>query len=197
MGTVGAASLAVLLAACGGGHVNQHHPAPSHSPSAATRTASGPATELSAYPVRLGVYHLVDKKNHPVSAPTPDHRFPRRYSFAVNATDGLYRPGNAVDHNVYLIAGQLAQGVSPAAAVQDYLGFFQGQEVHLTTEPAGALGGTVKCWVANGVTFCMWADNGTYGVFDYEPPLALDTVTIHHLAGVTALFRQAMVRVKH
>jgi hypothetical protein len=53
----------------------------------------------------------------------------------------------------------------------------------------------VKCWVAGGITFCMWADNGTYGVFDYEPPLGLDTALIHHLAGVVPRFRRVMERV--
>jgi hypothetical protein len=78
------------------------------------------------------------------------------------------------------------------AATASYLGSFSGQEVHLTTEPAGPLGGAVRCWEAGGITFCMWADNGTYGVFDYRPPLGLDTALIHHLAGVVPRFRKAM-----
>ena len=82
--------------------------------------------------------------------------------------------------------------MTPAAAIAGYLGSFSGQEVHLTTEPAGPLGGAVKCWVAGGITFCMWADNGTYGVFDYQPPLGLDTALIHHLAGVVPRFRKVM-----
>ena len=85
---------------------------------------------------------------------------------------------------MYLIAGRLAQGVAPAAAITGYLGSFSGQELHLTTEPAGPLGGAVKCWAARGTTFCMWADDGTYGVLDYQPPLGLDATLIHHLAGV-------------
>ena len=40
----------------------------------------------------------------------------------------------------------------------------------------------------------MWADNGTYGILDYRPPLGLDTALIHHLATVVPRFREAMER---
>jgi len=69
--------------------------------------------------------------------------------------DGYYLPSHQARQDVYLIAGQLAHGVSPSAAIGDYLGEFNGQEVHLTAEPAGPLGGVVKCWKASGYTFCM------------------------------------------
>jgi hypothetical protein len=39
-----------------------------------------------------------------------------------------------------------------------------------------------------------WADNGTYGVFDYRPPLGLDTALINHLASVMPRSRTAMER---
>jgi hypothetical protein len=142
--------------------------------------------------VQVGTYRLVNKADQPVAAATKDLKFPQSFSFAATARDGYYLPGRARRQIVYLIAGQLARGVSPSAAIGDYLGGFQGQEVHLTAEPAGPLGGEVKCWVAGGVAFCMWADNGTYGVFDYQPPLGLDTVLIHHLASVVPRFRKAM-----
>jgi hypothetical protein len=135
----------------------------------------------------------VDKHDHPVAATTKDPGFPQSFSFAATARDGYYLPG-AKDQIVYLIAGQLANGVTADSAISDYLGQFQGQEVHLTTEPAGSLGGEVKCWESGGITFCMWADNGTYGVLDYRPPLGLDTTLIRHLARVVPTFRQAMER---
>ena len=40
----------------------------------------------------------------------------------------------------------------------------------------------------------MWADNGTYGILDYRPPLGLDTALIHHLASLVPRFRQAAER---
>ena len=193
------AALAVLVAACGSGQAAQH-PAASPgghsaaSPAATSPPPSGPATRLVSYPVRVGPYRLVDKKDHPVATTTKDRKFLQGFSFAATARYGLYMPGHQARQNVLLIAGRLAQGVSPATAIQDYLGDFGGQEVHLTTEPAGPLGGEVKCWVAGGIAFCMWADNGTYGVFDYRPPLGLDTALIHHLAGLVPRFRQAMER---
>jgi len=147
-----------------------------------------------SYPVRVGGYRLVNKADHPVGAATKDLKFPQSFSFAATARDGYYLPGHQKHQIVYLIAGRLAQGVPPAAAITGYLGSFSGRELHLTTEPAGPLGGAVKCWVAGGITFCMWADNGTYGVFDYQPPLGLDTALIHHLAGLVPRFRQAMER---
>ena len=163
---------------------------------ASSLAPSSPATRIGAYPVRVGTYRLVDKADKPVAAATKDLKFPQGFSFAATARDGYYLPGQARPQIVYLIAGRLARGVSPSAAIGDYLSEFQGQEVHLTAEPAGPLGGVVKCWESGGVTFCMWADGGvgggTFGVFDYEPPLGLDTVLIHHLAGLVPQFRQAM-----
>jgi len=40
----------------------------------------------------------------------------------------------------------------------------------------------------------MWADNGTYGILDYRPPLGLDTALIHHLTSLVPRFRQAVER---
>jgi hypothetical protein len=200
-GMAGAAALAVLAAACGGGGhstpqgaASPSSPAAASSPTAASPAPSGPATGIVSYPVRVGSYRLVNKADRPVTATTKDTRFPQSFSFAATARDGYYLPGHQRHQVVYLIAGRLAQGVTPAAAIAGYLGSFSGQELHLTTEPAGALGGAVKCWAAGGITFCMWADNGTYGVFDYQPPLGLDTALIHHLAGVVPRFRAAMER---
>ena len=198
-GMAGAAALAVLAAACGGGGTPQgaaspSSPAAASSPTAASPAPSGPATGIVSYPQRVGSYRLVNKADRPVTATTKDTRFPQSFSFAATARDGYYLPGHQRHQVVYLIAGRLAQGVTPAAAIAGYLGSFSGQELHLTAEPAGALGGAVKCWAAGGITFCMWADNGTYGVFDYQPPLGLDTALIHHLAGVVPRFRAAMER---
>jgi hypothetical protein len=201
-----AAVLAVLVAACGSGqsvpHPSSSHGGHSAASSAASRPApSGPATHIVAYPVRVGTYRLVDKTDKPVAAATKDLKFPQSFSFAASARDGYYLPGQARRQIVYLIAGQLAGGVSPSTAIQDYLGEFRSQEVHLTREPPGPLGGEVKCWEAGGVTFCMWADGGaagsTYSVLDYRPPLGLDTVLIHHLAGLVPRFRRAMERAAH
>ena len=144
--------------------------------------------------MRVGAYRLVDKAERPVSSATKDHKFPQTFSFAATARDGYYLPGHQAHQDVYLIAGRLASGVSPATAISEYLGQFSGQEAHLTSEPAGELGGAVKCWVAGGITFCMWADNGTYGILDYRPPLGLDTALIHHLASLVPRFRQAAER---
>lgn len=199
-GMAGAAALAVLAAACGGGHstpqgaASPSSPAAASSPTAASPAPSGPATGIVSYPVRVGKYRLVNKADRPVTAATTDTKFPQSFSFAATARDGYYLPGHQRHQIVYLIAGRLAQGVAPAAAIAGYLSSFSGQELHLTTEPAGPLGGAVKCWVAGGITFCMWADNGTYGVFDYQPPLGLDAALIHHLAGVVPRFRAAMER---
>lgn len=210
-GALGGAALALLAAGCGG-HSTPDSGPPPPGPVASGPEASGPpsgspspppaspspftATRIAAYPVRVGAYRLVDKADTPVAATTKDLKFPQTFSFAATARDGYYLPGQARHQIVYLIAGRLAPGVTPAAAVASYLGSFSGQEVHLTAEPAGPLGGVVKCWVAGGITFCMWADNGTYGVFDYRPPLGLDTALIHHLAGVVPKFRAAMERAR-
>ncbi len=196
-GALGAAAVALLAAGCSShgtpdGASSPSSQAPASSPAASSPAPSGPATRIVAYPVRAGAYRLVDKAGKPVAAATKDLKFPQSFSFAATARDGYYLPGQARHQIVYLIAGRLAQGVTPAAAVTSYLGSFSGQEVHLTTEPAGPLGGAVKCWVAGGITFCMWADNGTYGIFDYRPPLGLDTALIHHLAGVVPGFRKVM-----
>lgn len=191
--------LTVLVAACGDGGTSTPQgtaaassPAASHP--AASPAPSGPATRIASYPARVGSYRLVNKADRPVAATTNDTRFPGSFSFAATARDGYYLPGHQRHQTVYLIAGRLAPGTAPAAAIAGYLGSFSGQELHLTTEPAGSLGGAVKCWEAGGITFCMWADDGTYGVFDYQPPLGLDTALIKHLAGVVPLFRAAMER---
>lgn len=189
----------MLATGCGGGTSTPQGPASPQTPAASSAAAtspapSGPATTIASYPVRVGTYRLVNKEDHPVGATTEDHKFPRSFSFAATARDGYYLPGHDKHQIVYLIAGRLAPGVSPAAAIASYLGSFSGQAQHLTTEAAGPLGGAVKCWVGGGITFCMWADNGTYGVFDYEPPLGLDTALIRHLAGVVPRFRRAMER---
>ena len=200
LGTAAALGAAALVAGCGGGQSTPHGPAsprapaPADSHATASPAPSGPATEIVSYPVRVGGYRLVNKADHPVGAATKDLKFPQSFSFAATARDGYYLPGHQKHQIVYLIAGRLAQGVPPAAAITGYLGSFSGRELHLTTEPAGPLGGAVKCWVAGGITFCMWADNGTYGVFDYQPALGLDTALIHHLAGLVPRFRQAMER---
>lgn len=195
-GALGGVALALLVVGCSGHGTPDGPPSPSSpaasGPAASTPAPSGPATRIAAYPVRVGAYRLVDKADKPVAATTKDLKFPRSFSFAATARDGYYLPGQAKHQIVYLIAGRLARGVTPATAVAGYLSSFSGQELHLTTEPAGPLGGAVKCWVAGGITFCMWADNGTYGVFDYRPPLGLDTALIHHLAGVVPRFRKAM-----
>ena len=164
-------------------------------PAVSRPAPSGPATRLVSYPARVGPYRLVGKAGHPVGSATKDRRFPRSFSFAATARDGYYLPGHKARQDVYLIAGRLAAGVSPATAIGDYLGEFSGQEVHLTSEATGPLGGVVKCWVAGGITFCMWADRGTYGVLDYQPPLGLDIVLIRRLAGLVPRFRRAMERV--
>jgi hypothetical protein len=194
---LGAAALAVLVAACSSGQAAPR-PSASHaghsraSSAASSPSPSGPATRLASYPARIGAYRLVDKAERPVSSATKDRRFPQSFSFAATARDGYYLPGHQSHRDVYLIAGRLAPRVSPATAIGEYLGQFSGQEAHLTSEPAGPLGGAVKCWVAGGVTFCMWADNGTYGVLDYRPPLGLDTALIHHLASLVPRFRRAL-----
>jgi hypothetical protein len=197
-GALGGAALALLAAGCGSHSTPDGAPPPpspaASSPAASSPAPSGPATRIAAYPVRVGAYRLVDKADKPVAATTEDLKFPQSFSFAATARDGYYLPGQAKHQIVYLIAGRLAQGVTPTAAIASYLSSFSGQEVHLTTEPAGPLGGAVKCWVAGGITFCMWADNGTYGVFDYRPTLGLDTALIHHLASVVPRFRTAMER---
>jgi hypothetical protein len=195
--TLGSAALALLAVGCSSHSTPDDAPSPSGpaaagSPAASSPAPSGPATRIATYPVRVGSYRLVDKTDKPVAATTKDLKFPRSFSFAASARDGYYLPGQAKHQIVYLIAGRLAHGVTPAAAIASYLGSFSGREVHLTTEPAGPLGGAVKCWVAGGITFCMWADNGTYGVFDYRPPLGLDTALIQHLASVVPRFRKAM-----
>jgi hypothetical protein len=182
------------VAACGSGPAAPRPAARQHTPTATIPAPSGPAARIASYPVRVGAYRLVNKNNHPVTAATKDAKFPRSFSFAATAQDGYYLPGHQARQEVSLIAGQLAQGVSPGAAIGDYLGEFSGQEVHLTAEPAGPLGGVVKCWEAGGFTFCMWADNGTYGVLDYRPPLGLDTSLIRHLAGLVPRFRRAVER---
>ncbi len=196
---LGGAALALLAAGCSShstpaAAIPPSGPAAASSPTASSPAPSGPATRIAAYPVRVGSYRLVDKANKPVGATTKDLKFPQTFSFAATARDGYYLPGQAKHQIVYLIAGRLAQGVTPAAAIASYLDSFSGQEVHLTTEPAGPLGGAVKCWEAGGITFCMWADNGTYGVFDYRPPLGLDTTLIRHLASGVPRFRTAMER---
>jgi hypothetical protein len=186
---------ATLVAACGGSHtapVAQRRGASPQTHAAATPPAA--SARVVAYPARLGGYRLVNKNEHPVPATTKDLRFPRSFSFAKTARDGYYLPGRHSRQDLYLIAGQLTPGVSPAAAIEDYLGEFSGQELHLTAEPPGPLGGTVKCWESGGFTFCMWADNGTYGVLDYRPPFGLDTVLIHHLAGLVPRFRRLIER---
>jgi hypothetical protein len=195
-GVLRAAAIAVLVAACSS-QTAPHHPASARSHPAATHPAaapSGPATQIASYPVRIGSYRLVNKKNKPVATTADDAKFPQSFSFAATARDGYYLPGHHANQDVYLIAGRLARGVLPSAAIGDYLDQFSSQEVHLTTEPAGPLGGEVKCWESGGFTFCMWADNGTYGVLDYRPPFGLDTVLIHHLAGVVPRFRRALER---
>jgi hypothetical protein len=200
---LGAVAIAALVTACGGGQGTPQGgaspgsvspAATSPAPSATSAAPAGPATQIAAYPVHIGAYRLVNSGDHPVAATTKDRKFPRSFSFAATARDGYYLPGHQAHQVVYLIAGQLAQAVTPDTAIGGYLGQFQGQQVHLTTEPAGPLGGEVKCWESGGITFCMWADNGTYGVLDYRPPLGLDTVLIHHLARVVPAFRQAMER---
>ena len=201
-GALRAAAIALLVAACSSGQTTPQHPASGPARPAATHAGStpapdGPATQLVSYPVRVAGYRLVNKKTKPVAATTRDLKFPESFAFADTARDGYYLPGHRAHQNVYLIAGQLSQGVSPATAIGDYLGEFQAQEVHLTAEPAGPLGGEVKCWESGGFTFCMWADNGTYGVLDYRPPFGLDTVLIHHLAGLVPRFRQVMEQAKH
>jgi len=199
-GALRAAAIAVFVAACS----SQTTPdsAPGHpaataaaaTPAASTPAPSGPATKIVSYPVRVGSYRLVNKKEKPVGATTKDVKFPRSFSFATTARDGYYLPGHQAHQVVYLIAGQLARGTTPATAIQGYLSEFGSQELHLTTEPAGPLGGQVKCWESGGFTFCMWADNGTYGVLDYRPLLGLDTALIHHLATVVPRFREVMER---
>jgi hypothetical protein len=191
-GALGGAALALFAVGCSSHSTPDDAPSPSGPAAASSPAPSGPVTRIAAYPVRVGSYRLVDKTDKPVTATTKDLKFPQSFSFAATARDGYYLPGRSKHQIVYLIAGRLAQGVTPAAAIASYLSSFSGQEVHLTTEPAGPLGGAVKCWVAGGITFCMWADNGTYGVFDYRPPLGLDTALIHHLAGVVPRFRKAM-----
>jgi len=203
---LGAVAAALLVTACGGGQSTpQGSPSAtpggaspggaSPTPAAATPAASGPATQMVPYPARVGAYRLVNKHDHPVAASTKDDKFPQSFTFAADAHDGYYLPGRK-SQVVYLIAGQLASGETPDSAIGEYLGSFQGQQVHQTTEPAGPLGGEVKCWVSGGITFCMWADNGTYGVLDYEPPLGLDTALIHHLARALPAFRRAVERIK-
>jgi hypothetical protein len=179
------------VAACDGGHTAAVAPRRGASPQ--THAAAAPARVVT-YPARLGGYRLVNKDEHPVPATTEDLRFPRSFSFAKTARDGYYLPGHERRQDVYLIAGQLTPGVSPAAAIGDYLGEFSGQELHLTAEPPGPLGGTVKCWEVGGFTFCMWADRGTYGLLDYRPQFGLDTALIAHLAALVLRFRQAMER---
>ena len=201
-GALRAAAIAVFVAACMfvAACSSQTTPdsAPGHpaatTPAASTPAPSGPATKIVSYPVRVGSYRLVSKKEKPVAATTKDVKFPRSFSFATTARDGYYLPGHQAHQIVYLIAGQLARGTTPATAIQGYLSEFGSQELHLTTEPAGPLGGQVKCWESGGFTFCMWADNGTYGVLDYRPPLGLDTALIHHLATVLPRFREVMER---
>ena len=201
---LGAVAAALLLTACGGGQSAPQGPssptpggaspgAGSPSPAATTPAAPGPATQIAPFPARIGAYRLVNKHDRPVAAATKDGKFPQSFTFAADAHDGYYLPGRKSEV-VYLIAGQLNPGVTPDGAIGEYLGQFQGVQVHLTTEPAGPLGGQVKCWVSAGITFCMWADNGTYGVLDYEPPLGLDTALIHHLARVLPAFRHAVER---
>jgi hypothetical protein len=204
---LGAVAIAALVTACGGGGSAPPGGAPSPggasaqgaasspSPPATTPAAPGPATQIVSYPVRIGAYRLVNSHDHPVTATTRDSKFPQSFTFAATARDGYYLPSQK-DQVVYVIAGQLAPAVTPGSAIGDYLGQFEGQQVHLTTEPAGSLGGQVKCWESGGITFCMWADNGTYGVLDYRPPLGLDTALIHHLARAVPAFRQAMERAK-
>jgi hypothetical protein len=189
-------AITALVAACSSAPAAPLRTAPAQSHTPIGRAPAGPATEVLSYPARVGGYRLVDKHDKPVATATKDVKFPRSFSFASSARDGYYLPGHQVHQDVYLIAGELAAGVTPQAALGDYLGEFQGQEVNLTAEPAGPLGGVVKCWVAGGVTFCMWADNGTFGVLDYEPPFGLDTVLIHHLAGLVPRFRRALERPK-
>ena len=193
-GVLASAALA-LVAVCGSG---QAAPRPStshggHSASAAASSPAGPATRLASYPVRIGANRLVDKAERPVSSATKDRKVPQSFSFAATARDGYYLPGHQAHQDVYLIAGRLAPGVSPATEIGEYLGQFSGQEAHLTSEPAGPLGGAVKCWVA-GASRSGWADNGTYGILDYRPPLGLDTALIHHLASLVPRFRQAAER---
>jgi hypothetical protein len=205
-GAVAAAALALLAAGCSSDSTansasSPSRPAAASSPAASSPAPSGPATRIVAYPVRVSTYRLVDKTDKPVAVTTKDLQFPQSFSFAASARDGYYLPGQARHQIVYLIAGPLAFGASPSAAIQDYLGEFQSQEVHLTPEPAGPLGGEVVCWEAGGFTFCMWADGGpgrgTFGILDYRPPLGPDTVLIHHLAGLVPLFRRAMERAAH
>src|SRR5262249_12085272 len=122
-GALAAVALAVLVAACGSGQAAQH-PAASPgghsaaSPAAISPPPSGPATRLVSYPVRVGPYRLVDKKDHPVATTTKDRKFLQSFSFAATARYGLYMPGHQARQNVLLIAGRLAQGVSPATAIQ-------------------------------------------------------------------------------
>src|SRR5215471_15105091 len=99
-------------------------------------------------------------------------------------------PGPAPPNHRRLTGPMLLQAGQPAGPTTGPVarlpltaeaGSFSGQEVHLTTEPGR--------WAARsnagrrGITFCMWAGNGTCSVFDYRPQLGLATVLIHHLAG--------------
>src|SRR5579863_7855760 len=111
----GAAALAVLAAACGGGHstpqgaAGPSSPAATSSPAAASPAPSGPATGIVSYPQRVGSYRLVNKADRPVTAATTDTKFPQSFSFAATARDGYYLPGRQRHQIVYLIAGRLAQ----------------------------------------------------------------------------------------
>jgi hypothetical protein len=202
-GAAGVVALVVALAACGGGSATPRQLASSHSPGrhaeairSATPAPSAPATRIVSYPVRVGAYRLVNKDDRPVAKTWQSRKFLRNFSFAATAQSGFYLPGHKARQDVYLTARQLARETAPATAIQDYLGEFEGQELHLTSEPAGPLGGQVKCWESGGITFCMWADNGTYGLFLYQPPFGLDTALIRHLAAAVPVFRRAMERAK-
>jgi hypothetical protein len=77
----------------------------------------------------------------------------------------------------------------------------EGQEVRRFAGAALASGFAICALVpltilagAAGASAIRSAHNGTYGVFDYQPPLGLDAALIHHLAGVVPRFRAAMER---
>lgn len=200
----GAVAVTALLAACsgsgaGGGHAaTSHSPGTGSSPSASgTPSPTAPATRIGSFPIRIGGYRLVNKKEQPVSTTTKNPKFLKNSSsFAASERAGFYLPGHKKRQVIYMIAGKLSPGVSPADAVSDYLAEFLNSAVHVTAKPAGKLGGTVKCWVSQGLTVCMWADNGTFGILTYEPPFGLDTALIRHLAAVVPTFRQALERVQ-
>jgi hypothetical protein len=103
---LGGASLALLAAGCSSHSTADSPSAPSSpsvasSPAASSRAPSGPATRITAYPVRVGTYRLVDKADERAAATTKDLKFPKSFSFAATAQDGYYLPGQAKHQIVY------------------------------------------------------------------------------------------------